>query len=90
MTKISTRDAAEFLANVNSDGASDEKFAETVLLAYKMWKEGKSDVSLTKRDFLECDPEKISTTLKDILSEIIFSEDIDESAWWKVKEEEVS
>ena len=77
-------EVATWLFNPNGFGATDEEFAETFVLAYKIWKEGYGvDGRLTVEDMYKYDTQEIADCLQRCLHEIIYDEDVDESAWWK-------
>lgn len=61
----------------------DETFAEFFVTAYKMWKTNNIDVEITKETMQNIDTEKLTGELKLMLNEIIFSEEIAPSCWWK-------
>ena len=75
---MDNREIAAYLINL-----TDEEFAETFVLMKKMWKEERDDVALEKKDMLEFDIASFVRWLESVLDEIIFSEEIDASAWWK-------
>ena len=77
------KDFALWLANPTSEGATDEEFAETIVLAHKIWKTGDPEADLTKKDMVKANTEEIAANIKEILDEIIFSKEIDPSCWWK-------
>ncbi len=70
------------------DNAIDVEFAETFVLMYKIYKEkpGDKEISLTKEDMTEADTQAIANMVKAILDEVLFSKEIDSSAWWKQEE----
>lgn len=76
---MNLKETAEWLA----EDASDEEFAEFLILAYKIWNSGDRNTTLTKEDMQNADIEAITSTLKNILDEIIFSDEMDTSCWWK-------
>ena len=69
-----------------TERATDEEFAELFVLYNKMVKTGDLDVELTKEDMVNADVDGIMKFIKDCVDEIIFSEEVDASAWWKQKE----
>ena len=69
-----------------TERATDEEFAEFFVLYYKIFKTGNLDVELTKEDMVNADVDGIMKSIKDSVDEIIFSEEVDVSAWWKRKE----
>lgn len=77
------RKMAEWLANIDSNGASDEGFAETIVLAYMIHKTGNKNYILTAEDMNNFDITEFSVKLQDTLREILHSEEIDPSCWWK-------
>ena len=82
------RELATWLVNADGNGASDEEFAETVILMHKIWKTGNPNVEITKEDMLEANTATIASHLKEWLDEIIFSTEMDPSCWWKDNTEE--
>lgn len=80
---MSVREIAQWLANIDSNGCSDEEFAETFVLMFKIWKTQNNDYELDKKDMKEFDIDKFLEWLRICLGEIIQSEEIDVSAWWK-------
>lgn len=76
------REMAVWLA----ERAIDEEFAEFFVLYYKIFKTGNLDVELTKEDMVNADVDSIMKSIKDSVNEIIFSEEVDASAWWKQEE----
>lgn len=81
------QEIASWLANPTGEGASDEEFAETIILAYKIWKTGNPKANITKDDMLNADTKTITSNIKQQLDEIIFSEEMDPSCWWKQEDE---
>lgn len=80
---------SDWLNNSDGFGASDEEFAETFVLLYlKNQSHWKKAVSLSADDMKNFSTEKFAKWMKSCLDEIIFSEDIDTSAWWKKTEED--
>ena len=79
--RITPDEVAEWLVN----DASDEEYAEALVLTYIRWKHGvpKTTSELTKEDMLAADTQAIADMVKEALDEILFSEDIDPCAWWK-------
>ena len=86
--KLIIKEIATWLANVEGEGASDEEFAETLILAQKMRQTQNKDTVLTADDMNNADTADISGHIKDCLDEILFSEEMDSSCWWKAKEPE--
>lgn len=80
---MDSRKVATWLANPTGEGASDEEFAETIVLAYKIWKTGNPRVELTKEDMINADIETITSDIEEILAEVIFSDEMDSGCWWK-------
>ena len=76
-------DLAIWLTNVDCTGASDEEFAEFIILTYKMWKTNDPKTTITKDDMLNADTSAIASKLKEILDEIISSDEVDTYCWWK-------
>ena len=79
------RKIATWLANIDSNGASDEEFAETIVLSYMIWKTGNRNYQLTAEDMKNADTAELTGHIKMCLDEILFSEDADPSCWWKVR-----
>ena len=77
------KEVANWLANVDSNGANDAEFAETVVLAYKIWQTEDVNATLTKEDMLTADTKAITELLEAILDEIIYSNEADQECWWK-------
>ena len=75
-------DTARWLANFDGNGASDEAFAEFFVTFYKMHKENKEAVP-SSADMLEFNPDEFSSWIHEVLEEILFSEEIGPSCWWK-------
>lgn len=86
--KLTIKEIATWLANVEGEGASDEEFAETLILAQKMRQTQNRDTFLTADDMNNADTADISGHIKDCLDEILFSEEMDSSCWWKAKKAE--
>lgn len=80
---MDVREVAAWLANVDSNGCTDEEFAEVFVLMNKMRDENKTDVDITQEDMLQFNEFEFCSWLKFCLGEIIDSDEIDESAWWK-------
>ena len=58
-------EVATWLFNPNGFGATDEEFAETFVLAYKIWKEGYGvDGRLTVEDMYKYDTQEIADCLQ--------------------------
>lgn len=67
-----------------TERATDEEFAEFFVLYYKIFKTGNLDVELTKEDMANADIDEIVRyAIKNPIEEILFSEEVDASAWWK-------
>ena len=77
------REVAAWLANVDGSGATDEEFAEAIVLAYKMWQENSTDIVLSESDMNKFSVDEFIADLADTLEEIIFCDDVCESCWWK-------
>ncbi len=82
---MNNREVAAWLANLDSNGATDEEFAEFVALAYLIWKTKDPNHELTKEDMQNLDVEDLTDSLKQVMNEIVFSEEMDQSCWWKQK-----
>jgi hypothetical protein len=80
---MDVREVATWLANVDSNGCTDEEFAEVFVLMYKMWRSKDSNTDLEKEDMLNFDEFEFCDWLRSCLGEIIDSDEIDQSAWWK-------
>lgn len=80
---MSVREIAAWLANVDSNGCTDEEFAEVFVLMYKMWRSEDPNTDLEKEDMLNFNEFEFTDWLKSCLGEIIDSDEIDQSAWWK-------
>ena len=72
---------AKWLSAGGENGASDVEFAETMVLLWKRQRNDKSD--LTATDMKNFSTNDFCAWMKNCLDEIIFSEEIDSSAWWK-------
>lgn len=82
--RLAPEEVAKYLKNT-----TDEEFVESIVLWYMYQKEEKSEEeALTKEDMQAVDTEKIAAFIKSILDEIIFSDEIDSSAWWKKQEDQ--
>ena len=79
------KDMAVWLANIDGNGATDEAFAEFFVLYNKIKKTEDPNVDLTKDDMTNADVAQIVKDIENPLNEIIFSEEVDISAWWKQK-----
>jgi len=65
------------------DGCDDETFAE-IFVRYHYMQEGYAeDRHLSPKDML-IDVDELAKHIRDVLDEIIYSSDIDSSAWWKL------
>ena len=75
---------------VIEQGISDVDFAETLVLMYKMHNnfDNIENEKLTVEDMQNANTEAITNFVKNCLDEIIYSEEIDRSAWWKQNNEE--
>ena len=86
---VSLNDVVNYLTECD-----DEQFTEVFALYWKLRNVNKNaseqlraeDIVLNADD-MEFDVNELVTHLKDSLDEIIFSDDIDSSAWWKEKKE---
>lgn len=97
LADISLNDAAQWLGGgsvpelsaAEKDGL-DVRFAETLVLMYKMqnnW-DNRENETLNSTDMQNADPDAITGFIRGCLDEIIYSEEIDASAWWKQNSEE--
>jgi hypothetical protein len=78
------REVAAWLANVDgSNECTDDEFAELFVLLYKMWKNNDPEAKVTKDDMLNFDEFEFADWLRSCLGEIINSDEVDQSAWWK-------
>lgn len=80
---MNVREVATWLANVDSNGCTDEEFAGVFVLMYKMWKNNDPEAKVTKDDMWEFDESEFSDWIHETLWEIIESEETNQSAWWK-------
>lgn len=80
------REMAVWLANIDGKGATDEEFAEFFVLYNKIVKTENPSVELTKEDMVNADVVSIVNSILNPVDEIIFSEEVVTSAWWKQKE----
>ena len=82
--RLTPDEVAEWLVN----DASDEEYAEALVLTYIGWKHGitKRTDELTKKDMISIDPQDVSDMVYSCLWEIIFSDECDPNAWWKEEE----
>lgn len=80
------REMAVWLANLDGNGATDEELAEFFVLYNKIIRTENPDVEITKEDMLNADVNSIMNLIWNPIDEIIFSEEVDASAWWKQKE----
>ncbi len=73
------------VANWLNKEASEEDFAEFFVRYFLGWNNSSrnEDSPVTAKDMRNFPLEKLITHLRNSLSEILFSEEIDESAWWK-------
>ena len=84
--KINSIKAAEWLANINQEGADDIQFAETMVMLYKIQQADTEEIdhiNITAEDIKKFDIEGFTDWLKETLNEIINSDEVDSSAWWK-------
>lgn len=89
MSNLDNREVAEWLNNADGNGASDEDFAETMVFMYLINKGAKKpDENLTESDMRSFDTNEFTKWIKDVMDEILFSEEIDSSAWWKQNDQE--
>ena len=81
MERLRPDEVAEWLVNE----ATDEEYAETLVLTYIGWKRGvlMSEDELTKEDMTSIDPQDVSDMVYQCLDEILFGDEIDTDAWWK-------
>ena len=81
MDRLRPDEVAEWLVNE----ATDEEYAEALVLTYIGWKRGviKSIDELTKEDMTSIDPQDVSDMVYQCLDEILFGDEIDAGAWWK-------
>ncbi|MBQ7428400.1 hypothetical protein [Butyrivibrio sp.] len=78
---------AKWIVNPDSSGCTDIEFAELMALVSKYKKDGnKTDPELTVTDMVTMDIDAICNWFRDCLEEIIYSKDIDASAWWKIRD----
>lgn len=82
---MNVSEIAAWLANVDSNGCTDEEFAEVFVLMYKMWKQTNADTTLETEDMLNFNAKEFGDWIGNCLNEIIYSEEVDQSAWWKQK-----
>lgn len=66
------------------DDCVDEDFAEVFVRYYYMCKGYPEDRDLNDSDMF-IDVDELAKHIRNVLDEIIYSEDIDSSAWWKQK-----
>ena len=89
MSNLDNREVAEWLNNADGNGASDEDFVETMVFMYLINKGTKKpDENLTESDMRSFDTKEFTKWLKDVMDEILFSDEIDSSAWWKQNDQE--
>ena len=84
---MDVREVAKCLANADGNGFGDVKFAETFVLMYKIWKTNNVNYELTREDMNNFEIGEFKEWLTGCIAEILFSEEIDPSAWWKQKGE---
>ena len=65
------------------DCCDDETFAEIFVRYHYMQKGYAEDRHLSPKDML-IDVDELAKHIRDVLDEIIYSSDIDSSAWWKL------
>ncbi len=77
-------EVADWLANKDGHGATDEDFADCMVMFAKVWLNN-ADIGggLTKEDMKKFKTDIFVKRLGEALDEILFSEGIDPSAWWK-------
>lgn len=63
--------------------ATDEQFVEIFAYYYKMFCKDDFGETLTAQDVKTMDIDKVTTTIRTALGEIVDSEEICQSAWWK-------
>lgn len=80
---MNVREVATWLANVDSNGCTDIEFAEMFVLMFKMWRSEDPNTVLEKEDMLNFNQFEFCNWLEFCLGEIIDSDEIDQSAWWK-------
>ena len=80
---MDVREVAAWLANVDSNGCTDEEFAEVFVLIHKMWHSEDPNAELKKGDMLQFDEFEFCDWLRHCLGEIIDSDEVNQSAWWK-------
>lgn len=80
---MSVKEIAAWLANVDSNGCTDEEFAEVFVLMFKMWRSEDPNTDLEKEDMLNFNEFEFTDWLRSCLGEIIDSDEVDQSAWWK-------
>lgn len=74
---------AEWLVNLNSEGAGDETFAEFFVALYKIWNEKRAK-SVMKDDMKMFPIDEFTSWLNGCLHEIIDKDsNLCKSAWWK-------
>ena len=74
--KINSTKAAEWLANINKEGANDIQFAETMVMLYKIQQADTEEIehiSLTAEDIKKFDIEGFADWIKEALNEIIYT-----------------
>ena len=71
-----------YLIANNLDGLSDVKFAEVFAAYYKIHFKGKKDGNIVQED-MDFNIHDLVTHLEKCLNEIIYSEEMDKTAWWK-------
>lgn len=77
---------AQYLSSPNGE-CSDEDFAELMVRLYRSQNNPEfATKPLTKEDMTGFKTEEFAKWIKNVLDEIIFSEEIDTSAWWKKKD----
>ena len=80
---MSTVEIVRYLSSPSGE-CSDEEFAELMVRMYKSQNDPEfATKPLTKEDMTGFNTEEFANWIKNALDEIIFSEEIDTSAWWK-------
>ena len=83
---MSTVELAQYLSSASGE-CSDEEFAELMVRIYRSLDDPKlATKPLTKEDMIGFNTDEFAKWIKNVLDEIIFSKEIDASAWWKQKE----
>ena len=80
---MSTVELARYLSSASGE-CSDEEFAELMVRMYRSKDDPEfATKPLTKEDMIGFNTEEFARWIKNVLDEIIFSEEIDKSTWWK-------